>query len=65
MAVEIVNHNGHRLEVVHVGKGWRVTIYPPDSGAALRESPSTLENVPKETVIAEAKRIVDARVAVN
>jgi hypothetical protein len=30
---------------------------------ALRESPSTLEKVLKETVIAEAKKIVDARAA--
>jgi hypothetical protein len=65
MAVEIVNYNGYRLEVVPVGKGWRVSIYPPDSSAALRESPSNLEKVLKETVIAEAKKIVDARVATN
>jgi hypothetical protein len=29
--------------------------------SALRESPSILEKVSKETVIAEAKKIVDAR----
>ena len=61
MMVEIVDYNGHRLEIVPVGKGWRVSIYPPDSTSALRESPSILEKVPKETVIAEAKRIVDER----
>ena len=61
MAVEIVDYNGYRLEVVPVGKGWRVSIYPPGSSLALRESPSTLEKVLKETVIVEAKRIVDAR----
>lgn len=65
MAAEIVDFNGYRLEVVPVGRGWRVSIYPPDSTVALRESPSILEKVPKETVIAEAKRIVDARVATN
>jgi hypothetical protein len=65
MAVEIVTYDGYRLEVVPVGKGWRVSIYPPDSTVALRESPSILEKVLKETVIAEAKRIVDARVATN
>ena len=63
MAVEILNYNGYRLEVVPVGKGWRVSIYPPDSTVALRESPSSLEKVLKETVIAEAKKIVDARAA--
>ena len=60
MAVEIVDYNGYRLEVVPVGKGWRVSIYPPGSSLALRESPSTQEKVLKETVIAEAKRIVYA-----
>jgi hypothetical protein len=62
MAVEIVNYHGYRLEVIPVGKGWRVSIYPPGATSALRESPSILEKVLKETVIAEAKKIVDARV---
>ena len=61
MAVETIHYNGYRLEVVPVGKGWRVSIYPPDSASALRESPAILEKVLKETVIAEAKKIVDAR----
>ena len=65
MAVEIVNYNGYRLEVVPVGKGWRVSVYPPDSTVALRESPSILEKVLKETVITEAKKIVDARGATD
>jgi hypothetical protein len=65
VAVEIVNYNGYRLEVVPVGKGWRVSIYPPGSSLALREHPCNLEKVPKETVIAEAKNLVDARVAAN
>jgi hypothetical protein len=61
MTAETLHYNGYRLEVVPVGKGWRVSIYPPDSASALRESPSILEKVLKETVIAEAKKIVDAR----
>jgi hypothetical protein len=56
-----IDYNGYRLEVVPVGKGWRVSICPPDSTLALRESPSILEKVPKEAVVAEAKKIVDAR----
>ena len=60
MPVEIVNYRGYRLEVVPVGKGWRVSIFPPDSILALRESPCILEKVPKETVIDEARMIVDA-----
>jgi hypothetical protein len=63
MAVETIDYHGYRLEVVPVGKGWRVCIYPPDSTLALRESPSILEKVPKEIVIAEAKKIVDMQVA--
>jgi hypothetical protein len=65
MTVENIDYNGYRLEVVAVGKGWRVSIYPPDSMSALHESPSILEKVSKETVIAEAKKIVDARVSTN
>jgi hypothetical protein len=65
MAVETFDYNGYRLEVVPVGKGWRVSIYPRDSTSALRDSPSIIEKVPKETVIAKAKKIVDARAATN
>jgi hypothetical protein len=65
MTVESIDYNGYRLEVVAVGQGWRVSIYPPDSSSALRESPSILEKVPKEMVIAEAKKIVDARTSTN
>ena len=66
MAVETIHYNGYRLEVVPVGKGWRVVhLSPPDSASALRESPSILEKVLKETVIAEAKKIVDARGATD
>jgi hypothetical protein len=42
-----------------------VSIYPPDSTLALRESPSIVEKVPKETVFAEPKKIIDARAATN
>jgi hypothetical protein len=65
MTVETIDYNGYRLEVAPVGKGWRVSIYPPDSNSALPESPSILEKVPKEIVIAAAKKIVDARTATN
>jgi hypothetical protein len=65
MTVETIDYNGYRLEVAPVGKGWRVSIYPPDLTSALPESPSILEKVPKEIVIAEAKKIVDAQTATN
>ena len=65
MAVETIHYNRYRLEVVPMRKGWRVSIYPPDSTSALRESPCILEKVLRETVIAEAKEIVDARGATD
>jgi len=36
-------------------------IFPPGSSSALAESPATLEKSPKEAIVAEAKKIVDAR----
>jgi hypothetical protein len=65
MAVETIHYNGYRLEVVPVGKAGECPYYPPDSASALRESPAILEKVRKETVIAEAKKIVDARGAID
>ncbi len=61
MAHETLEYRNHRLEVSPLMKGWRVAIYPPSSTVALRDSPSTLEKCPKEAIVAEAKKIVDAR----
>jgi hypothetical protein len=36
-------------------------IFPPGSSSALSESPATLEKSSKEAIVAEAKKIVDAR----
>jgi len=36
-------------------------IFPPGSSSALPESPATLEESPKEAIVAEAKKIVDER----
>jgi hypothetical protein len=57
MAVETINSNGYRLEVVPVGKGWRVSIYLPDSTLALRESPSILEKCPKKRSLTRRRRL--------
>jgi hypothetical protein len=54
-------YKGHRCAISEVGKGWRVMIYAPGSVMALPESPPTLEECPREAIIAEAKWIVDAR----
>jgi hypothetical protein len=53
----------HRIVVSRVGKGWRAVIYAPGSSAALSASPSSLEQSTKDTIVAEAKRIVDARLS--
>jgi hypothetical protein len=36
-------------------------IFPPGSSSALPESPTTLEKTPKDAIVTEAKKIVDAR----
>jgi hypothetical protein len=59
--IESIDYKGYRLEVGAVGKGWRAFIYSPGSTFALPESPANLEKSPKEAIVAEAKRIVDAR----
>jgi hypothetical protein len=57
-----LSYKGYRLLVSPVGKGWRAMIFPPGSSSALPESPATLEKSPKEAIVVEAKKIVDARV---
>ena len=54
-------YKDHRIIVSSVGRGWRAMIYAPGSRAALPESPSSLEECRKETIVAAAKGIVDAR----
>jgi hypothetical protein len=58
---EELNYKGYRMLLSPVGKGWRAMIFPPGSSSALPESPATLEKSPKEAIVAEARKIVDAR----
>jgi len=58
---EELNYKGYRLLISPVGKGWRAMIYAPGSPTALPESPATLEKSSKEAIVAEARKIVDAR----
>jgi hypothetical protein len=62
---EELNYKGYRLLVSPVGKGWRAMIYAPGSPSALPESPATLEKSSKEAIVAEARKIVDARLRVE
>ena len=56
-----LSYKGYRLLVSPVGKGWRAMIFPPGSSSALPESLATLEKRPKEAIVAEAKKIIEAR----
>ena len=49
-------YKDYRFVVSKVGKGWRAMIYAPRSTAALRESPTNLEESSKQA-LAEAKWI--------
>jgi hypothetical protein len=57
----VVEYEGYRIEVSSVGKGWRASIFAPGTTRALADSPVNLEKSPTEEIVAEAKRIIDAR----
>jgi hypothetical protein len=57
----VIEYRGFRIEVSHVGRGWRAAILAPGSIRALADSPSNLEKSSTEEIVAEAKRIIDAR----
>jgi hypothetical protein len=57
----VIDYKGYRIEVSHVGKGWRASIFSPGSTRALDDSPSNLEKGRTEEIVAEAKRIIDER----
>jgi hypothetical protein len=59
--IEIIEYRGYRLQIGPVGKGWRASIYSPDSISALPDSPTNLEKSRKDEIVAEAKRIIDER----
>jgi hypothetical protein len=61
---EELSYKGYRLLVSPVGKGWRAMIYSLGSSSALPESPSILEKCSKDEIVAEAKKIIDARLSV-
>ena len=57
----VVEYKGYRIQVSPVGKGWRAAIFAPGSTRPLAESPFNLEKGRTEEIVAEAKRIIDAR----
>lgn len=57
----VVEYKGYRIEVSPVGKGFRASIYSPGSASPLHESPTNLEKSHTDDIVAEAKRIIDAR----
>ena len=56
-----IDYKGYRIEVSPLGKGWRASIFSPSSNRPLADSPSNLEKSRSEEIVAEAKRIIDAR----
>ena len=60
-SMTVIEYKGYRIEVSHVGRGWRAAIFAPGSTRALADSPSNLEKSRSEEIVAEAKRIIDAR----
>jgi hypothetical protein len=57
----VIDYKGYRIEVSHVGKGWRASIFSPGSTVPWPNSPVNLEKSSTEEIVAEAKRIIDVR----
>jgi len=57
----VTDYKGYRIEVCPVGKGWRASIFSPGSIRPWPNSPANLEKSSAEELVAEAKRLIDAR----
>jgi len=57
----VIEYKGYRIEVSPLGRGWRASIYSPGATSPLPNSPANLEKSPTEEIVAEDKRIIDAR----
>jgi hypothetical protein len=57
----VIDYKGYRIEVSAVGKGWRASIFSPDSTSPWPNSPVNLEKSSTEEIVAEAKRIIEIR----
>jgi hypothetical protein len=58
--VENINYRQYRLELRYQSPGWKILIYPPGAEFGLSEVPNTKKNDERETVIAQAKKVVGA-----
>ena len=56
-----VQYKRYRIEVTPVGRGWRASIFPPSATRPLADSPCNLEKSERNEIVAEAKRVIDAR----
>jgi hypothetical protein len=61
MGYSVIEYKGIRVEVCRVGKGWRASIYSSGSITPLPTSPTNLEKSNMDEIVAEAKRIIYAR----
>jgi hypothetical protein len=61
MGYSVIEYKGIRVEVCRVGRGWRASIYSSGSITPLPNSPTNLGKSNMDEIVAEAKRIIDAR----
>jgi len=57
----VIDYKGYKIELSPVGKGWRASIFSPGSVSPWPNSPVNLEKSSTEAIVAEAKRIIEAR----
>jgi hypothetical protein len=57
----VIDYKGYQIEVLPVGKGWRASIFSPGSTSPWPNSPANLEKSRMEEIVAEAKRVIEAR----
>ena len=57
----VIDYKGYRIEVSPVGKGWRASIFSPNSTSPWPNSPVNLEKSREDEIVAEAKRTIEVR----
>ena len=60
---EDIDYNGFRLEIRRFGSGWRILIYDLETFVGFEKLPNTRQYGERNKVIAEAKALVDQRMA--